>query len=289
MSNVSDIFGSSGEIYRSLIDRIAKVVIGSRYEFTDLAYFDRLPIREQASTYWTEILFRSHWAASSNLLRHRSWLNACLSAFELAPNFVAFCAVLRGLTEGAADAAYSLGPVPLTLAENYRSIACALSGRSDSIVISTTLENTLIHFQFARKLAKHENAPEQHEAEPPWKYIARVEPPEGSIVGALYAQLCQVVHPASDSLNWATYQTYQETGRVVISSGNDREQILTLCKAHRDAIEHLQMQSINTSILLLQVLNRFDLKRVRTKVVDEIHMNSVPLWHKIDKAFKSRH
>lgn len=283
MSTVANVFGKAGETYQPLVEQITAEVIGSTYKFTEADDFKKLPPEEMTRVYWMELLYRAHWAASSNLLRHKRWANACLALYEPNPNYLAFCAALRGLTEAAADASHSLGAVPLTFAEHYREIATALSGSSTFFVVCKDLEDMLIHFQFAQKLQKDEPAHEQHKAHTPTAYLDSIEPPNEPLVKPLYAFLCQVVHPAAHSLHWLSPHV-SET--VNLTAGEDKTWIDGLCKRYRKAIEYIQMQSVNTSIFILQVLNFFDIPEIRTKTVKKINMSSIPLWHKIDGALR---
>jgi hypothetical protein len=101
-----------------------------------------------AQVYWQEMLYRVHWAATSNLLRHQRWFESCRILSVEQPNFLGFCACLRGLTEGAADASHSLGAVPETLTTYCNGICAALRGEATSFLVAETLENMLIRFQY---------------------------------------------------------------------------------------------------------------------------------------------
>ena len=68
------------------------------------------------------------------------------------------------------------------------------------MMISKELEDTLIHFTHARKLSKGEDAPSTHRARQPWEYIKRIEEMNNNGVKELYSELCELVHPAADSV-----------------------------------------------------------------------------------------
>jgi hypothetical protein len=282
-SSLGEIFGKAGEIFQPLIDSISSEVIGSRYTFLDLDKYDQLSPNERMRVYWTELLYRAHWAAASNVLRHKRWINACLALYDPNPNYIAFCAALRGLTEAAADASHSLGAVPLTLAQNYHPILEALTMKTKTISISKALEDMLIHFQFARKLKNHEKFPETHDAEHTTTYIKSIEPPNKPLIKPLYDDLCQVTHPAAQSVLWVSKASGDN---VELSAGDDKIWIMELCRGFYKAIEWVQMQSVNTSILVLKVLNVFPVKEIKTEIVESINMDTIPLWHKIDHALK---
>jgi len=284
-SIVKEVFGNAGEVFQPLVDSITSEIIGSKYLFLDIEKFEQLPPEEMNRVYWTELLYRAHWAASSNLLRHKRWVNACLALYHPTPNYLGFCAALRGLVEAAADASHSLGGVPLTLAGNYRSIQNALTRKADALIVLQDLEDMLIHFHFARKLHKSEQAPDPHKAKSANAYISSIEPPDKPLVKPLYAQLCQVVHPAAQSLLWMSPAVTED---VELLPGDDKTWITELCGAHQEAIEWAQMQSVNTSIFILQVLNLFPIDQLKTKSVEKVNTSSMPLWHKIDRALKSQ-
>jgi hypothetical protein len=96
--------------------------------------------------YWREMIMRIHLACCAPLLRHGDWLNALLIAVEGNCIFGAYAAC-RGFLESAADAFYSLAPVPKTLAPELAFISARIKGKpTDTMVISKELEDRLIHF-----------------------------------------------------------------------------------------------------------------------------------------------
>ena len=161
------LFGPSTVAYIQILDDMAQDLAAANYRFMDSQKFDELLASnpgEAARVYWLELLFRAHWAAASNIMRHKRWLNGCLRMYEDRPNFLGFAACLRGFVEASADACHSLNPVPLTLAQNHRAIAEALTGKASGILTCGELEESMIHFQFARKPEKGETALPGHQA-----------------------------------------------------------------------------------------------------------------------------
>jgi hypothetical protein len=104
------------------------------------------------------------------------------------------------------------------------------------MVVNKGLEDMLVHFQFARNLKKGEAALGTHKAESAAKYISVIDH-EDSPVKGLYSELCQVVHPAAQSLSWFT-----DIGPdgVKIVWPDDSEAILDLCSQHGEIIEWIQ-------------------------------------------------
>ncbi len=281
MTSISNILGKFGEIVQPIVDGVSHDVVGSCYRFTDEHEFKRLLPEEMARVYWSELLYRAHWAASSNILRHKRWADACVTLYEHNANYLAFCVALRGLTESSADAAHSLGAVALTLAENHQYISTALNGTATGVGLCKDLEDMLIHFQYARKLKKDEFAPVQHKAENLTTYIKSIELQVDPIVMPLYQHLCGIVHPAADSLHWLSTNV---DGAASPSPGDDKEWVRALCDKHCDAIEHVQMMSVNTSILILKTINFFDLSGLRTESVERINTSTIEMWNKIDRV-----
>ncbi|WP_198291713.1 hypothetical protein, partial [Pseudomonas asplenii] len=199
---VKDIFGQAGEVYPPIIQDLLECSYNKKYKFLNLDDFKLLSGSDSNYVYWIEILYRSHWAATSNLIRHDRWYELCYNSSIISPNYIAFCSGLRGLLECATDTYDALGGVPLTLAQASSYIEDALLRRPISkILFSEELEDRLIHFSYARKLNKQENAPKSHEAKTASYYIAQLDSVDLPLKN-LYAELCQVVHPAYQSTAW---------------------------------------------------------------------------------------
>ena len=73
--------------------------------------------------------------------------------------------------------------------------------------------------------------------------------------------------------------------RVLLTAGEDKAWIEALCAKNKSAIEHVQIKSLNTSITILKVLNRFSLRQLHTSCVDDLNMDGVPLWKNVVAAF----
>lgn len=275
---LNKLFGKSGQIYEPILKSLISEVVGTKYTFLDNEQFEQLSPEKMMHTYWIEILYRAHWGASANLLRHKRWFDACLRLYTPSPNYLGFCASLRALLEGAVDASFSLSAVPLTLAQNFQSIQEALDEKSNKFIISKELEDTLIHFHYARKLDKDEDAPSSHKAEFLTKYISAVEPKNREIIKPLYSSLCQIAHPAAQSLFWMS-MTKNES--IKLTDDNDKEYIENICDEFSEAIEYIQMQSLNSSMMILKTLNYFSIHGLKTKKMDGIEMSNIPIWNKI--------
>jgi hypothetical protein len=279
---IPHLFGRAGDIYPKILRDIVNEASGTSYSFMDVEEFKALPPGHMNRVYWEEILYRVHWAAVANSIRHLRWFDACVVHSAAEPNYLAFCAALRGLLESAADTKHSLGAVPLTIASSGDNVIKALDGRLDkSIFFSTELENCLIHFHHARKVGKEEDAPPTHRAETAAKYVSAIEHTEYPIK-ALYSELCQVVHPAEPSLHWLSHVS--ENGWEV-GKQDDIGSILKLVDKNKESISWIQQNSGNTTIFLCQVLNVFPLKKLHIDSVRPWNMKELSLHNRIRDEF----
>src|SRR5688572_24238752 len=102
-----------------------------KYGFVDNdQWLDAAAIDPKAASaqYWLEMLFRSHMAAVSSLLRSHAWLQGMHRGIA-DRNVLVFAASMRGFAESASDTVDGLGSVAITLADNFRRIDSILEGR----------------------------------------------------------------------------------------------------------------------------------------------------------------
>jgi hypothetical protein len=282
MTVTPHLFGKAGDVYPKILRGIVSEAAGVSYSFMDVDQYKALPPDQRNKIYWEEILYRVHWAAVANSIRHLRWFDACVVHATLQPNYLAFCAGLRGLLESAADTKYSLEPIPLTIAESAGSIVEALNGKLDNVLFqSTELENVLIHFHHARKIGRDEVAPPTHNAETAAKYVKSIDHPDYP-VRELYSELCQVVHPAEPSLHWLTQ--VGENGWKV-GEQDDIGSIHKLVDRYKDSISWIQQNSGNITIFMCQVLNSLPRKQLHVESVRDWNMSNLQLHKKIKNAF----
>lgn len=282
MAVTPQLFGRAGDVYPKVMRDIVSEASGTTYSFMDVEEFKALPLSQMNTVYWEEILYRVHWAALANTIRHLRWFDACVVHSTSQPNYLAFCAALRGLVESAADTAHSLGVVPLTIASSAGAILEALNGRlNNSLCISAELENNLIHFHHARKVGKGEEAPPSHKAETAAKYLSAIDRSDFPLK-ELYSELCQVVHPAESSLHWIS--NVDENGWKV-GEQDDIGSIHRLVDKHRATIDWIQQNSGNITILLCQVLNSLPRKKLHIESVKPCNMDELPLHKEIQNEF----
>src|SRR5205807_1462669 len=85
---------------------------------------------------------------------------------------------------------------------SYADIQRSLAGRSPEIGPCRMLEEQLIHFLYGRKLAQSEPAPHFHSAQHMTVYIQALCTDTDRTVEHLYRDLCQIAHPAAQSVHW---------------------------------------------------------------------------------------
>ncbi|MHB2050355.1 hypothetical protein [Pseudomonas sp. VEM90] len=278
---VRDFFGKAGEIFPPIVQKLLGDSYGKKYQFISIDDFELLGELEANYVYWLEILNRSHWAATSNLIRYSKWYELCYDSSVTKPNYIAFCSGLRGLLECTADTYDALGGVPLTLAQALKYIEEALLRRPVlKRAVSEELEDCLIHFSYARKLNKLESAPKSHEAKTASHYISQLDGADLPFKD-LYSELCQVVHPAHQSTSWLVGR---EDECYTIRESEDLVFILDLCERYKKCIEHMQMWSVNASLFIFKVLNKTACSELHNLSAEGYDLSQSVLHKKIKDA-----
>jgi hypothetical protein len=241
-----------------------------------------LDLGDAMRVYWTELLQRAHLAAVGSLLRIERWVDGAL-AMEADQNLLGFAACLRGMVESAADTAYSLRNIPLSLAQNATAIQLALDGKVNrGVLASDEIEGELLHFQFADSKRKGETRGESHVAKRPFEYLNALDWDDSGSIRALYGELSALTHPSSQSLgSKPDSHTFGLRRR-----GEEFEHIHELCARHRVAINRAIVFPCNTSLLLLKLLNVFNLEGASTSAVDRLDATGIPAWGLIRSAVR---
>jgi len=144
------------------------------------------------------------------------WIDGVLLA-QTNANALAFASCLRSLIEACADDYHGLGKAALTIGEHHKKIQKALAGTYPELLLSEEVESGLIHFLYARKVGKAENAPETHRALKNTDYLRELDP--SGRVGGLYSLLCEIAHPSMRSMGWMI----GEDGSQLIFRTNGRD------------------------------------------------------------------
>lgn len=282
MQDDATIFGRAGSVYSRITHELVPGFEGRTYSFMDEGTLRTLPPREMQRVYWFEILYRAHWAAASAIIRHDRWYRACVDSASNASNFLGFSAALRGLVEASADACKSLKSISRALVEAGPHIQKALARRSNGTVVTgKEMEDELIHFLYARKVEKSEDAPESHRAWHMRDYLNDVD--HDGTISTLYSELCQIAHPAAYSIHWAVIS---DPNNVRLSTTRDAELIADVCTRHAPALEATLMYGINPSLLILAVLNWFGISELSEPTVERFDLQSIPEFSKLREEWE---
>lgn len=281
---IEEILGKPAVIFPPIFQKVLEEAYDTPYVFMDCDAFNQLKDAVTVKqTYWLEMLYRAHWAATSNLVRHTKWLEGCIGSATTSPNFMSFCSNLRGLLESATDAYSALGDVAETLANATSFIDDALALNPNGMwAASDELEKQLIHFSFARKLKKNENAPVEHRAKSVNDYIMELDGPELPL-RELYSELCQVVHPAFQATSWLI--DGKDNG-FWIAAPDDMSAIQEMCNRYANCIEFIQLASANTSLLIYKAINSFDCKELHNVAAEKLNMSNNPAFQRMQLTTK---
>jgi hypothetical protein len=269
--------------FEAVISPVVAFAAGRRYHFSDSTKFQELlerDLKRGIQVYWHEIFARAQWGALTALKRHLRWHAACCRLAENEPNYLGFAATLRALIESAADISHGLAQVAPTLAAQYGRLRDLLAGRDAPPTVCPELEDMLIHFLYARKVGKDETAPEAHNALTMKKYFETSQGSGPPLLQNLYAELCQIAHPAAYST--LAFADSDDGLTISMIDGGDAERIHDVCSRHHDAIEYAFFQGANAPLVVLKTLNLFPLKEFHSPPVDRISLDGVLAWRKVD-------
>jgi hypothetical protein len=281
-----DAFAAATDVqqYLDLVGQLVKSDRPFRYTYMPSVAYARLSeFEERSRVYWYEILERAHCLAIAAIVRADRWLSSLIMAAE-AENFPAFAASFRGLLESAADTRFSLGDVPKGLATAFPHAREAVSGKATRPTLAPDLENALIHFSHGRKVDKGECAPGVHAAKTMREYLSALQ---GATTGPLfscYEELCNATHPAADSILYLLEE--RGDGALVFAERPDEKAITHLCDRGGAVVQLCVRESLVYPLMILRVVNRFELPELLTPGVEHISLNEVPLWREIEAQFR---
>jgi hypothetical protein len=239
--------------------------------------------------YAQELLFRAHWAALASIFRNRRWMNGIDAALK-GKNFFSFCACLRGLLESAADSHEAMYASMATVAENFAAFRSALAGNfSEAVFCCEPLENILIHFTHGRRVARSEVVPPAHRAKTVQDYLANFEEAGERTLRDLYAELCEVTHPAAITVHLFGEADASDSNAIRFVDPNDMRFIASLLKRHDGSFVILFQKSFNAALLTLFVLNQFDDKRFYTPGAADVSFKKVPAFSEIEQKIRDSH
>jgi hypothetical protein len=149
--------------------------------------------------YWEDLLYRSHLSAIVSLKRNLDWIDALEKSDG---NFILYCSSVRGLMESTGDSFDGLSQIAYNLAIHNKSIKLALMGDLQEVVIFQELEDLLINFTHASKKASKMSDEKVYKPKTTASYIKLLEVDSTHKYFEYYEYLCEVVHPASYSLEF---------------------------------------------------------------------------------------
>lgn len=285
---IAEIFGPGGKQLCDLLDFVLPELRGISIdwgapEYTQLLRKDG---REAHRQYWLELLGRAYIASSATIVRTSVWVEGVQSAYQ-SKNYLAFTASLRGLVESAADSMYALEPAPMTLAQASEHIKMALSDANiTEVVLNRELEEKLIHFTYAKKAGRKEEVPAGHRALQTREYIDTLKR-FAPRLEALYTELCESVHPASNSVAWMLDQTPGVPWRIgFVGKDKSTTAISTIAESYRAELVELLMAGVNYALVTLKVLRHFGVSDFHLDFMDRVNLSTLPIWRKIELHLK---
>lgn len=283
------LFGEKSRVYGLIINDIAPDLSKDRYSFEDPGEFERNSLdvetgREYAGRiYWTEMLYRAHMASVAALFRTTRWIEVAIREHE-AGSLYGCASACRSLIESAGDIGHSLGSVARTLANIQHEVKAEIAGRAcGPLHVSTELEDSLIHFTHAHKVAKGREVPDSHKAMPPFKYVDYVDRMKISGVKELYAIFCGFIHPAADSVSVAFVP---QDGNWVVDPFNETAVLQNLVAERRDTLLGVMMASYNAPLLILRALHSFGLF-TKLPGLRKYRFDDIPEWNKVEALLRS--
>jgi hypothetical protein len=282
------IFGQNGKQLCDILDMALPELRGISIDWGAPHYAHLLKEnpREAHRQYWLELLGRAYIASAATLLRTSVWIEGTQASYQNG-NYLSFTASLRGLIESVADSMHALELVPLTLAQASTHIRAALSVIDiEEFVISSDLEEKLIHFTYAKKARKGEEVPTGHRALQTREYIdvlKRFNPK----LETLYSELCEAVHPASKSIVWMLDQVPGAPWHIgFIGKDKSSSAITAITELYQTELVDLLMAGINYALLTLKVLRYFDVSDFKLGFMDRINVSGLPAWRRIMQYLK---
>ena len=296
---IESIIGRNAARYVNMIDELNLEDLSTRYTFMNQDEYRDLAISDPAQgmrVYWYEILARAHFCSAIAVMRTRRWLTDARppapppESMESAGNernLLGFAASFRGLLESAADTATSLSVVPHTLSRLSSKIARALSGKLETIVVSSDIENELIHFSHARYLKSSEAKGDltHHKARTTQTYMDVLKKGGVANVARCYGELCDLTHPGATSvMMWLR----SVDGSLTLSARQDESIIQGYVQRNKDIFQDLLMFGFNPAIVTLAVLNHLPEEGFHTPELLSWNLDSINLWRTCHNELRKR-
>lgn len=229
--------------------------LGSKEITEEDVELDKLP-----KLYWQRIVDHSNLVAFTTLTRNYEWVRGIASAYK-EKNFFAYCSNLRSLLESCADAYYTLKDLPSMLASEYRTIYESIHDEIEFVYIDPDLEmeEHLRHFLHARK---NYSSSDEDKIFPKTsrEYLnslhSYLDNDDFAQLLDLWAVLCEIVHPASFSVNTFIHQ--RENMSVLVNKVNWSEvHLLYFTNGARDILSKILEEAMKKCFLVLKLTDLF--------------------------------
>jgi hypothetical protein len=277
-------FWKQTELIVKTIDDIIRTNMHKKYLYVDNIEYHRLFLEDPSKAsqiYWKEILDRAHLTSLITILRNKKWINGIHIGTEKSNAFI-FAACLRSLIESVADSMHALVFSSLEISKLFPLISRALSGKAGNFIYQNkSLEDKLIHFLYAKKLAKGNDAPDSHKAKNPSEYLKIFKDTDvDGIIKDLYFLLCDIVHPGTSSVFIFNRELNHE---ILININQDKKIISDILDKYSKILFYLFSYAFNPSLITFGVLNYFNLTELHTKELLNINLFEIPAWQDIQK------
>lgn len=287
ISTLEQIFGDNAEIsiimYKKIIDEISR----NKYEYfyfslkamSLLAKENKFGLINQCLSH--EILQRIYIATLTGYLRQYKWIEGMCQGIEI-NNFFLFSSAARAFLESATDYYDALEDIPLSLASHYDLMKKAISGELKSgLMCFKEIEDRLLHFQEANKSNGKSN--DNLKPKPAKEYIESRNLKHLHLYDC-YSYLCEITHPAKYSLD---FFFDDNNYRYTINVYKDKQKIDDFLEKYSSKYSELLERTENLCVILFRVVNKFNIEELYLKYVENININSINLWRKIEKYISS--
>jgi hypothetical protein len=230
-------------------------------------------ICESMQIYWREMLLRTHFAAVTSIIRNQKWISGVEFGMK-SKNLMVFCASLRGLLESSVDTYYSLEQLPSGLSLNFKNINRAIKGELNQYFSSKEIEDKLIHYQFAHR---GKECLYTHNALSISDYIKSADMDEKIRIKELYSALCEITHPASNSVSCFTNEIIESENNsyIITSASTDDSVIHNLASNHSNQIVYLMKLALSVSVTCLKILSLYEYSDVISEYINDCVFNKL--------------
>lgn len=273
MNGVKDSIKHFELIHSEIVTKMSekKYFYHDNLEFINQILNDQIGLAMQI--YWKELLMRMHFASITSIMRNERWLKG-INYSIMANNYILFTSSLRGFLESVTDSYYSLLSKPTDVACNFKNINLAINGQLSRPLWSKEFEESLIHFQYASK--SDESGMQYNKPLSTSNYIEIFDKYGDVDTKKLYSNLCEVVHPAKNSISCFTklIKVTEEFEYRTTCVGLDAEFIDSLINDNSSSITNLLNISLSAPVSCLKVLNLFREDFIESYYLENCFINS---------------